>query len=345
LKRILIVRLSAIGDVVMASAILPALRQTYPDAQITWLVEPVAAPLLEGHPLIYRVLRWPRQQWLAQLRAGQWLSVWRAFRVLQQTLRDAHFDVAIDLQGLLKSGVWAWLSGAPTRIGLRSKEGSQYLMTQTIPRSNTRTLRISADYHRAAEHLGLDLNAFDLSLAPTRQAIAEAQTRRAQHGIHGAYLVIAPFTTRPQKHWRDEHWRTLLQQINQTWALPVIMLGGPSDQPHAAQLAQAMPQVHNWVGLTSLPQTLALISQAAGLIGVDTGLTHMGIAQRIPTVALFGSTRPYLDTTRPNATVLYDGLTCSPCRRHPTCAGRFDCMAQLVPARALTALQRAMEQR
>lgn len=76
LKRILIVRLSAIGDVVMASAILPALRQTYPDAQITWLVEPVVAPLLEGHPLIHRVLRWPRQQWLAQLNAGKWLSVW-----------------------------------------------------------------------------------------------------------------------------------------------------------------------------------------------------------------------------------------------------------------------------
>mgnify|MGYP000098901482 CR=1 FL=1 len=73
---------------------------------------------------------------------------------------------------------------------------------------------------------------------------------------------------------------------------------------------------------------VAAIARAGLLIGVDTGLTHMGTALRVPTVALFGSTRPYLDALTTRTAVLYEALPCSPCRRHPTCHGAFDCMRQ-----------------
>jgi heptosyltransferase-1 len=78
-------------------------------------------------------------------------------------------------------------------------------------------------------------------------------------------------------------------------------------------------------------------------VGVDTGLTHMGTAFKRPTVALFGSTRPYLDGRTPSTQVMYDALSCSPCRRHPTCAGRFDCMRQLTPERVWQCAQTLME--
>ena len=78
--------------------------------------------------------------------------------------------------------------------------------------------------------------------------------------------------------------------------------------------------------MTSLRQAAALIERAKLLIGVDTGLTHMGIAFDRPTLCLFGSTCPYLDTTHDNAQVIYHRLSCSPCKRRPTCDGRFDCM-------------------
>jgi heptosyltransferase-1 len=81
-------------------------------------------------------------------------------------------------------------------------------------------------------------------------------------------------------------------------------------------------------GRTSLVQCAAIIDKAELLVGVDTGLTHLGIAMRTPTLALFGSTRPYLDTGFARAKVLYAALPCSPCKRRPTCDGRFDCMRQ-----------------
>ena len=81
----------------------------------------------------------------------------------------------------------------------------------------------------------------------------------------------------------------------------------------------------------------SLVKQAVAVIGVDTGLTHMGIAAGIPTVALFGSTCPYLETGRDNVRVIYHGLQCAPCKRRPPCAGRFDFMVGITPDEALSA--------
>ena len=85
-------------------------------------------------------------------------------------------------------------------------------------------------------------------------------------------------------------------------------------------------RVINLVGQTTLTECAALIDGARALVGVDTGLTHLGLAMNTPTLALFGSTSPYLDTTRTGSRVLYEPRACSPCHRRPTCAGRFDCM-------------------
>ena len=94
--------------------------------------------------------------------------------------------------------------------------------------------------------------------------------------------------------------------------------------------------------LLKLDETVAVIADASLLIGVDTGLTHMGTALRIPTVALFGSTRPYRDARSARTVILYEQLPCSPCRRHPTCDGRFDCMAAHTVAGVLAAAQRVL---
>ena len=325
----------------MASAILPALRNTYPDARIAWLIEPVAAPLLDGHPLLDRVICWPRGHWIKLLKAGRWITLGREVSAFVGRLRAERFDAAFDLQGLLKSGIWTYLSGAPQRIGLRSSEGSQYLMTRVVERGPA-TRRIGAEYHRFSLELGLDVGDFSMSMPATETAMRETNELLHEHGIRAPFIVICPFTTRPQKHWFDEHWVRFAHAARRALNMPLVMLGGSNDRDHAARLQQQIPFVQTLAGKTTLPQTVALIAQARGLLGVDTGLTHLGIAQGIPTVALFGSTCPYTDTTRANATVLYESLACSPCRRRPTCGGAFTCMAQLTPDRALLALQDMM---
>ena len=83
-----------------------------------------------------------------------------------------------------------------------------------------------------------------------------------------------------------------------------------------------------------------MIKHASMLVGVDTGLTHMGIAFNVPTVALFGSTGPYTDTTRDNAVVLYHKMNCSPCRRNPTCDGDFTCMKKITIGEVMQTLAR-----
>ncbi|MDD2669694.1 glycosyltransferase family 9 protein, partial [Zoogloea sp.] len=149
MKRLLIVRASAIGDVVFASALPAAIRRTHPDAHIAWLVEPGIHELLLADPNIDEVITWSKAEWVRLWKDGKRLELWRRVRQLRRELHARHFDIALDLQGLMKSGFITWLSGAPRRVGLGSKEGSQWLMTEVIPRGGE-AARIGSEYQYLA---------------------------------------------------------------------------------------------------------------------------------------------------------------------------------------------------
>ena len=335
MTRILIVRTSAIGDIVFASPIAAALKAGWPDAHIAWLAEPGLGALVAADPAVDEVLMWPKAEWRRLWQERRLVALWRAVRRFRQELRQRHFDIAIDLQGLLKSGVVTWLSGAPRRIGLGSREGSQMLMTEVIPKRGVLE-RISSEYRYLAERLELPAGEFVPRLHADPGAEAKALARLAELGMApGSYAVLAPFTTRPQKHWFEDAWQALAPQIRDELGLTPLMLGGPADAPAAARIASAGSGIVNLAGATGLAEAAALVKHAGLVIGVDTGLTHMGIAFARPTVAIFGSTRPYLDTGRPNARVIWLGLPCSPCRRHPTCGGAYTCLGEITPERVL----------
>lgn len=323
-RNILIIRLSAIGDVVMASPLIQAFRRRYPDARLSWLVEPAAKGLLAHNPALDEVIVWPRGRWQQLWRERSYLTLWSEIRGFIKVLRARRFDLVVDIQGLLKSAIWAWLSGAPERIGLGSKEGSHRLMTRVMERRGGDP-RIGSEYFHLASQLGLNPGEFAMELVLS----GEDEAYAGELAQFGAYAVICPFTTRPQKHWVETRWPELASKLMADLALPVVMLGGPADVEASARISAANDQIINLVGKCSLTQTAAVIKHSSLLVGVDTGLTHMGIAFDVPTLALFGSTCPYLDTTRANARVIYHKFDCSPCRRRPTCEGRFDCMAAI----------------
>lgn len=334
-SRILLIRLSAIGDVVMASALVSVVRRSYPHAHITWLTESAAAPLLQAHPLLNEVLIWPRAQWQTLWRHRQWGQLWRQYRAFSHGLREARYDLVIDLQGLLKSGVWAWHSKARHRIGLGSKEGSAIFMTQVVSRE-TDSRRIGAEYFQLARTLNWDVRDYAMNIALTEPEQTQVTNFIARHG---RYAVFCPATTRAQKHWFEERWAALATQISARYDLHVVLLGGPADREAAARITAQTPitELTDLTGQTRLRESAAYIQGASLVIGVDTGLTHMGIAYGVPTLALFGSTCPYLDTTRANARVLYHSLPCSPCRRRPTCGGEFTCMRDITLLEVMTA--------
>ncbi|WP_367027557.1 glycosyltransferase family 9 protein [Methylococcus sp. ANG] len=335
---ILIVRLGAIGDIVFASALIPVLRQAFPDARLVWLADEANKDLLIHNPRLDRVATWPRARWARLRKEGHYGILLKELRALVRSLREERFDWVLDLQGLMKSGVWAALAGGKTRIGLGSREGSQFLMTKRIDR-RTESNTIGSEYLKLAVELGLDTEAFAMDFVPGDEAETEAGTILEALGIRRPYAAIFPFTTRPQKHWIDGNWSALADEISARYGWPVVMLGGPGDTERAEGIRnRCRSDLKNLAGKTGLAVSGALIRRSALGIGVDTGLTHMSIALGRPTLALFGSTAPYLETGRSDAVVLYEALPCSPCERRPTCDGAFTCMARLTVEKTLAAI-------
>ena len=341
-KRILLVRMSAIGDVVMASPVASALRRAHPDAFIVWLVQPETCPLVVDHPAVDEVIVWPVVEWKALWTERRFGELWKRFRALQAKLRGYRFDLAIDMQGLLKSGFLVWLTRAPERISLGASEGSRMLMTRVLSRYAGIPALIGTEYHYLAVTLGLPVDDFRMVVG-----LSESSQQRAGQMIDEAFGSSARFaaiihcTTRPQKHWVEEYWVELMRRLRQEHDLGAVVLGGPSDEQAGERLTQAAEGGVNLAGRTSLQEAAAVISRAALVVGVDTGLTHIGTAFARPTICLFGSTRPYLNAG-PKTRVLYQALPCSPCRRRPTCGGRFDCMRELTVSQVLATTQELM---
>jgi len=336
---ILIVRLSALGDIAMASPVVGALRARYPRARIVWLAQPEGAPLLAGHPEINEVLVWPRGDWRRWLRTGRWLRLARAFVDLRRRLRAEQFDLALDLQGLMKSAVWGWVAGARERIGLGSREGSARLMTRVVPRGGDHA-DLSSEYRHLCREIGLPEPGYRLHVAPSAEDDRKAADRLLDAGIGAGFTVLCPFTTRSQKHWFGRRWAEVADRLHAERSRPVVLLGGPGDSAAAERIVeQATAPVVNWTGATGIGEAAAVIGRCGLLVGVDTGLTHVGLAFERPTIALFGSTLPYAHTGRDNVRILYHALPCSPCRRHPTCGGAFTCMRRITVDQVLAAVR------
>ncbi len=339
--RILLVRLSAIGDVVFASPLITALRRACPRAHLAWLVQPECRALLDDHPDLDEVIVCPMGHWRRLLKQRQYPDLLRGLKALRDTLHERRFDLAIDLQGLGKSGLLTRLSGARERIGLGSREGSALLMNRTVPRGGD-PRRIGSEYLHLAETLRLPTDPFEMVVHYNATAARGAETMVVREGLGAGYAVLCPFTTRPQKHWVEQRWGDLASRIRAEFGLVPVLLGGPRDREAADRISDAVepdsprgganaaraPLV-NLAGQTSLTEAAALIEGAALLVAVDTGLGHMGIAAGTPSVLLFGSTCPYLETTRANARVIYHPRACSPCRRRPTCGGSYQCMRDI----------------
>ncbi|MEQ1437861.1 lipopolysaccharide heptosyltransferase II [Fontimonas sp. SYSU GA230001] len=325
--RILIVRLSALGDLVFCTSLLDGLRRAFPDAHIAWLAQSGFAGVLRDDPRLDELITISKDTLKSPA------ALWR----LRRELRARRFDWVIDAQGLAKSRVLAWLAGGTRRVGFRSKEPLAFLLHEQFDKGGD-PADIASEYRYLAERLtGAPAAAPRLPVAAAAAArVAEAMAARR---LASGFLALCPFTTRPQKHWPDEHWPALARRLVTTGLGPCVVFGGPADREHAQRLVAQMPAGSlNLAGQTALPDLAAWLSQARAVVGVDTGLTHIGIAVHTPTIALFGSTCPYTQGAESPLRVIYDGLPCAPCKRRPTCNGAFTCMRQLTPERVADAV-------
>lgn len=320
--RILIVRLSALGDIVFATALLEGLRARWPGAHIAWMLQSGLAGILENDPRLDELIRLPADV----LRSPA--ALWR----LRGELAQRRFDWVIDAQGLAKSRLFAWLTPGARRMGFDSKEPLGFVLDQRIDKGGD-VRDLASEYRYLSQRLTGQV-APPPRLRVSESARVAAVAALTEQGLSPGFIALCPFTTRPQKHWMDDYWPQLAGQLDR----PCAIFGGPADIAAAQRLCDAASvPVINLAGKTRLNQLAAWLEQASLVIGVDTGLTHIGSAVRRPVVALFGSTCPYTQGADSPLRVLYDALPCSPCKRHPTCDGRYDCLRGITPARVAAA--------
>jgi heptosyltransferase-1 len=332
-QRFLIVRLGAIGDIVVTTTLLHGLRSAWPDAHIGWLVDSRLSGMLEGLPGLDRVHGWDRSAWSQALRKGHLVGLSRAIAALRRELRGERYDTVLDAQGLLKSSALGLLAGADRRWVLRPLECTALLAHDAVPHA-ARVL--PGDEYRdllralAAPHA----DEARMELPPAARHHAAAQELLARHDVDQPFVALCPCTTRPQKHWFDERWSALTQSLY-SQGLRCVILGGPADRSRAAAIcADAAAGTVSLVGHARLEVSAAILTRARITIGVDTGLTHWSMAQRVPTVVLMGSALPYTRALD-GSVVLREPMSCSPCDRRPTCSGRFDCMRALTVSRVM----------
>ncbi len=334
MMKILIIRLSAIGDIVMASGILAPLKEKFKSSTIDWLVQSEYKDLLTATKTIDRVLKWDRKEWVRLFKAKKFIKLSKEIFFFLKELRERRYDLIIDLQGLLKSICWLVVSYGQDKLILDPKELKFFWKKKSL--YSPKSKEIGAEYKFLLKKLNVPYKDFKLNLEVSDEDKRSVEDLLKEFDLKiKRYFVFAPFTTRPQKKWPVEYWIELSRKIGHS----AVILGSIKDKEEAKKLEKGSKYLIDLTGRTNLREAICLIQNSCGLIGIDTGFTHVAMLSKIPTVAIFGSTCPYTITDNPYGIVLYEKMPCSPCKRDPVCNGKFTCMNLIIPEKVIEILK------
>lgn len=350
--KILLVRLRLIGDVVFTTPAVRAVRQRFPDAHITYIVEPAAAPVVAHNPNIDEVIVARQRRGAMQLLADL---------ALGRRLRARGYDVAIDFHGGPRGSLLTWLSRARVRIGYRIT-GRGWMYTRCVDRP--RALRPRHSVENQWDLLGpLDIPPPDASLfpvemiaAPDAAATVAARLARAGVGPTDCLVVVHVSAGNPFRRWPIPSFAALITRlVSKDARRRVIVTSGPSEG-HAA--GRAISQARALLdaadrdrvvscGDFSLDELRVLLDRAALYIGGDSGPLHIAAATRVPIVALYGPTLPARSAPwrAPNLiaeAIEVDGLPCRPCDQRVCAPGDFRCLTWIRPEQVVAAAERAL---
>lgn len=292
-----LVKLSALGDVVHALPVAAALRRAFPSARLTWIVERRESVLLDGHPLLDAVVTVDTRRWRHARRPAAILAAVRELRELRARLRGARFDVAVDLQGNLKSGVLTGLTGARRRIGFsarRCREPLNALFTNRRVTPPPTARHVIEQYLALIAPLGVERPAVEFHLPSDAAAEARIDEFLAAWGLKARdrLVVLNPGAGRAAKRWPTARFRELAARVVAEHAARVVVVWGPGDLAVARVIAEG--GARSGVVLappTDLAELIALLRRTSVLVAGDTGPLHLAAALRTRCVGLYGPTR------------------------------------------------------
>ncbi len=276
------IRPSALGDVCRSVPVLASLRRAFPDARIDWLVRDSFVDAVRHHPALSRTVPFARSQMGAQLRRGH---VAPAVRFLHE-LRNADYDLVVDCQGLLRSGVFAWATRAPVRVGPGdAREGATWFYTHRVHAADTPT-------HTVDRMLAL-LEPVGVEPVHDMRLYTGAQDRAWAHEICKGHspVVLAPTSIWPAKRWPCERFCTVARELARERL--IVIVSAPGERTQVApllDLARTHEHIVDLAGRTSVGRLMALIERASLVIANDSAAVHMGTGFSRPLIALYGPT-------------------------------------------------------
>jgi lipopolysaccharide heptosyltransferase I len=276
-RRILIVRLGSLGDLVHTLPAAAALRRTHPSVEIDWLVDAVHADLLALVPVITSVVT------LQGRTVPAWLGVTR-------TLRARSYDAAIDFQGLVKSAALARFSGAARVIGF----GRRTARESAAAWFYSEAIEIGEGRHVIDKNLRL-AGALGVVDGPIEFPIADVESGAAmevEQNVPGPYAILNPGAAWPNKRWPAESFGRLAAILRDRHGLRSVVLWGPGEAPIARDVVSASSGAAFLAPATTLSDIVAVARRARLVVSGDTGPTHIAAAVGTPVVALFGPTTP-----------------------------------------------------
>jgi len=353
-RKILLIKLSAVGDVVHTIPVLNKLRRRYPAARLDWLINPAIAKLLRQHSAITNIIEFAREQWSSPWRLAPYVS----YAQLAATLRGNRYDLVVDMHGQFRTAILTLATGAPVRIGFDrprarvwdasprempqqarkhawqgAREGSWLAYTHHIP---VPTLdRHAVDrYLDVGPILGLDEDPADFSFPISLDANSRLESLLHRRGVGGGAIVtIAPGTVWETKHWGSDKFAEVARHfIGKSFA--VVLIGSHSERTVCEQVAKLAPGTVNLAGMTALDELAALIRRSTIAVTNDSGPMHLAVALNRPVVSIFGPTDPvWIGPYQRADAVLKAALPCSPCylRRLDQCRHDHACMEKVSP--------------
>ncbi|MDX9702771.1 MAG: lipopolysaccharide heptosyltransferase II [Candidatus Auribacterota bacterium] len=330
-EKILIIKPSALGDVLHALAVAGEIKKVYPDVCISWVVNREYAELLDNNPVIDKVYVFERRKWGRKRRV---LKTASEFLKLIQSVRNAHYDCLIDLQGLLRSGLITIFSGAKIKIGLSdAREGSRLAYKHLITVHDKKRHAVDR-YLKTVRYFGIEPECPNRIAFPLKwnQSVNDAVEQIFRnHGLTDGSLKIAlnPNARWDTKCWPFEYFAQLADMLYEKMNAQIVFVGSPSDRSNIDKILSAMNHKPvDAVGKTSLLELAALLARMDCLVTNDSGPMHMSVAVGTPVVALFGPTDPA--KTGPYGeghVVIQKELACGACMKR-SCLNR-QCMSDI----------------
>jgi 3-deoxy-D-manno-octulosonic-acid transferase/heptosyltransferase-1 len=337
---ILIVKLSAIGDVIHTLPSLAALRWLYPDAHITWVVEEAAADLVKNHPYLDAVLISRRKSWSKDLLNGQFRNPLEEMRTFMKTLRQRPYDLVIDFHGLFKSSIIVFLSGGKRKLGYDSlQELSGLFLNEKIPEDmNKHAVDRYLDFPR---YLGAKIDNVQFILPSHKEAEEKMRIFLDKNNLQDKeFIAINPVAYWETKLWNNENFAKLADLINNKLQMKVVFTGSEKEPIEKITSLMTTESINSG-GATTLLDLAYLYKKARIVITTDSGPMHLAAAEETPVIALFGPTDPA--RTGPYGTghtIIRTELPCSPCLLKKCSTKK--CMEDILPQQVFAAVERKL---